>query len=89
MFYNIIFLGIPIKTSPTKPKWSGMVKTKHDKRAHLRKKILNKINALPEGVETIASSTSQDEADAEDSPSKLRKRRKLLRKTRVKRQKGL
>lgn len=39
---------------------------------------------MPEGVETIASSSSQDEADTEDSPSKFRKRRKVLRKTRLK-----
>lgn len=35
---------------------------------------------LIEGVETIASSSSHDEADAEDSPTKFRKRRKMLRK---------
>lgn len=79
--------GIPLKNStPVKPKWSQ--KQKIEKRAHVRKKILTNMNVLPEGVETIASSTSQDEADAEDSPSKIRKRRKLLRKSRTKRQKG-
>lgn len=40
---------------------------------------------MPEGVETIGSSSSQDEADTEDSPSKYRKRRKILRKTRTSR----
>ncbi|CAH1163705.1 unnamed protein product [Phaedon cochleariae] len=78
--------GIPIKT-PTKPKWPN-VKMKSGKRAHVRKKILANMNILPESVEVAATSTSQDEADIEDSPAKLRKRRKLLRKTRVKRQKG-
>ncbi|KAJ8971929.1 hypothetical protein NQ314_000472, partial [Rhamnusium bicolor] len=79
--------SIPIK-SP-KVKWtSGSGKSKSEKRAHVRKKILTSLNVLPDGVEAIASSTSQDEAEIEDTPSKLRKRRKLLRKTRVKRQKG-
>ncbi|KAG5873618.1 hypothetical protein JTB14_023780 [Gonioctena quinquepunctata] len=81
--------GAPMKpTVSVKAKWSASGKSKSEKRSHLRKKILTNLNVLPEGVEAVPSSTSQDEADAEDSPSKLRKRRKLLRKTRVKRQKG-
>lgn len=35
-------------------------------------------------METIGSSSSQDEADTEDSPTKFRKRRRILRKSRVK-----
>lgn len=47
------------------------------------------MDPVPEGVEAIASSSSQDEADAEDSPTKFRKRRRILRKSRVKnKQKG-
>lgn len=42
------------------------------------------MSTMPEGVEMIASSSSQDEADTEDSPSKFRKRRKILRRTRLK-----
>ncbi|KAF7284487.1 hypothetical protein GWI33_022078 [Rhynchophorus ferrugineus] len=82
--------GIPLKTSPTpeKMKWPQAVKMKNDRKAHVRKKILSTINVMPDGVETIGSSSSQDEADVEDSPTKLRKRRKFLRKARVKRQKG-
>ncbi|XP_018562913.1 ubiquitin carboxyl-terminal hydrolase 34 [Anoplophora glabripennis] len=80
--------GVPIK-SPPKVKWpSGTPKSKGDKRAHVRKKILTSLNVFPDGVEAIASSTSQDEAEVDDPSSKLRKRRKMLRKTRVKRQKG-
>lgn len=85
--YNF-YLGVPIK-SPPKVKWpNGPAKSKGDKRAHVRKKILTSLNVLPDGVEAIASSTSQDEAEVDDPSSKLRKRRKMLRKTRVKRQKG-
>ncbi|XP_074042316.1 ubiquitinyl hydrolase 1 puf isoform X2 [Leptinotarsa decemlineata] len=81
--------GIPIKTPESnKSKWTGQMKSKNEKRAHVRKKILTNLNVLPESVEAGPSSSSQDEADVEDSPSKMRKRRKLLRKTRVKRQKG-
>lgn len=43
---------------------------------------------LPEGIEAIGSSSSQDEAEEEISP-KFRKRRKMLRKSRAKRQKGI
>lgn len=86
--YWVEFSGIPIKTTPpAKPKWSGPEKNK--KRSRVHKKVLNNLNSVGDGVEVIASSTSQDEADAEDTPCKIRKRRKLLRKTRVKRQKGI
>ncbi|XP_050316350.1 ubiquitin carboxyl-terminal hydrolase 34 isoform X2 [Anthonomus grandis grandis] len=82
--------GIPIQTSPTpaKVKWPPSVKTKSDRKAHVRKKLLSTLNALPEGVEAVGSSSSQEEADVEDSPSKMRKRRKFLRKARAKRQKS-
>lgn len=49
-----------------------------------RKKMKIIVSEMPEGVETIASSSSQDEADTEDSPLKFRKKRKILRKTRSK-----
>jgi hypothetical protein len=58
-------------------------------RSSVRKKLLSTLNVLPEGIETIGSSSSQDEADVEEVPAKFRKRRKMLRKTRVKRQKGI
>lgn len=48
------------------------------------KKKSNNVNEMPEGVETIGSSSSQDEGIGEDAPSKFRKRRKILRKTRTK-----
>lgn len=48
------------------------------------KKKNNNVNEMPEGVETIGSSSSQDEGIGEDTPSKFRKRRKILRKTRAK-----
>ncbi|KAI4467227.1 ubiquitin carboxyl-terminal hydrolase [Holotrichia oblita] len=48
------------------------------------KKKSNNVNEMPEGVETIGSSSSQDEGISEDTPSKFRKRRKILRKTRTK-----
>ncbi|CAH1127870.1 unnamed protein product [Ceutorhynchus assimilis] len=85
--------GIPIKTTPEqdKIKWPASVRTKSEKKAHVRKKLLSTLNlnvVMPEGVETIGSSSSQDEADLEGSPSKIRKRRKYLRKARVKRQKS-
>lgn len=84
------FLGIAINTSyPVNTKWSGQGKNKSEKRAHVRKKAPPNVTILPEGAEHIPSSTSQDEADTEDSPSKLRKRRKLLRKSRAKKQKGI
>lgn len=57
------------------------------KRANVRKKMFT-LNVLPDGIETIGSSSSQDEADMEEIPAKFRKRKKILRKTRVKRQKG-
>lgn len=79
--------GISIKSSPN-AKWSGQGKNKTEKRTLPRKKNPANINILPEVDENIPSSSSQDEADTEDSPSKLRKRRKLLRKSRAKRQKG-
>lgn len=44
--------------------------------------MLVSLKAMAEGVENIASSSSQGEADTEDLPSKYRKRRKVLRKTR-------
>ncbi|CAG9834377.1 unnamed protein product [Diabrotica balteata] len=74
---------------PANTKWApGQGKIKAETRATVRKKIAAKINILPKVDENIPSSSSQDEADTEDSPSKLRKRRKLLRKSRSKRQKG-
>lgn len=68
--------GIPIKTSPTQEevKWPASIKTKSERKAHVRKKILSSLNVMPEGVEAIGSSSSQDEADTEDSPTKIRKR---------------
>lgn len=42
------------------------------------------MDPVAEGVEAIDSSTSQDEADTEDSPTKFRKRRRILRKNRIK-----
>lgn len=82
--------GIPIKASPVqeKVKWPTSVKTKHDRKAHVRKKILSNLNVLTESVEGLGSSSSQEDGDTEDSPVKMRKRRKFLRKARVKRQKG-
>ncbi|CAH2011093.1 unnamed protein product [Acanthoscelides obtectus] len=75
--------GIPPKPSNYK------AIQKANRRAQVKKKLLASLNVLPEGVEAIASSTSQDEADTEDTSVKLKKRRKLLRKTRiVKRQKA-
>ncbi|KAK4884213.1 hypothetical protein RN001_000484 [Aquatica leii] len=53
----------------------------------VRKKI--NITMLPDGIETVASSSSHDEADIEDGPCRFtRKRRKVLRKTRNKVFKG-
>lgn len=56
----------------------------NDKRKSVRKKIIGTLvdlnETLPEGVENIGSSSSQDEADTEETPSKFRKRRKVLRK---------
>ncbi|XP_066257421.1 ubiquitin carboxyl-terminal hydrolase puf [Euwallacea similis] len=82
--------GIPLKASPEheKVRWPSSVKTKSDRKAHVRKKILSNLNVLSEGMETIGSSSSQDEGDADSSPTKMRKRRKFLRKARAKRQKG-
>lgn len=59
-------------------------KRKSEKRCSVRKKIIGALaelnEGLPEGVENIGSSSSQDEADTEETPSKFRKRRKVLRK---------
>lgn len=49
-----------------------------------RKKLLSSVDPVQEGVEAIDSSSSQDEADTEDSPTKFRKRRRILRKNRIK-----
>lgn len=41
------------------------------------------MDPVSESVEAIDSSSSQDEADAEDPPTKFRKRRRMLRKNRI------
>ncbi|XP_017767834.1 PREDICTED: ubiquitin carboxyl-terminal hydrolase 34 [Nicrophorus vespilloides] len=63
----------------------GSIRAKPEKRqiSSVRKKLLNSSNEMPEGIETIASSSSQDEIEGTDA-SKFRKRRKMLRKNRVK-----
>lgn len=67
-----------------RPKTTLTDRRKNEKRCSVRKKIIGALaeinQALPDGVENIGSSSSQDEADAEETPSKFRKRRKILRK---------
>ncbi|XP_044746055.1 ubiquitin carboxyl-terminal hydrolase 34 isoform X3 [Coccinella septempunctata] len=87
--------GIPIKRGISeKTKKSLVAKAKSHKRQKelaVRKKLMNALNiVIPDPLSHVSgagrSSSSQEEGD-EDESIKLRKRRKILRKTRVKKQK--
>ncbi|KAL3285850.1 hypothetical protein HHI36_000370 [Cryptolaemus montrouzieri] len=85
--------GIPIKRGISeKTKKSLVAKAKNSKRQQelaVRKKLMTALNiVIPEPQENVDSSSSQEEGDDDEENVKLRKRRKILRKTRVKRQKG-